>query len=449
MASMLPGILVGLVLGWLMAGVLWGVRRWRGDNLSVLRERVETAGEGDLTVQIPEDGRGEQGKLAGAFRDMLASLRSVFHDWRSQTATLINTGEQLSASAWEIGKSAQNSSSRVEEVGHSAKEVNQVVQDVANNINEVSKSASEATSSMQSGIESVEKASQQINQLKTAGERVDEIMGLIQSIAKKTDLLALNAAIEAANAGEAGHGFAVVADEVRKLAEQTSEATQSVNEVVEEVRTRSNESVQAMKEVQDQMGQVLTTIEHTDQSANQIASAAEELSATMSETTENIGEVQSNVEVVADKVTFIEDAAQQLNEMAFGLQNGLAKFMLEEGESDENVTWVDFELEKSSHHAWKTRLRNLLQARNSLSEQEAPDTHECRLGIWLANEGMPNYGSDATIQQFNRDHKALHDEIKQVIRLNNSGRSQEAWQHYNQFEDTCDRMLKTMESLTG
>jgi methyl-accepting chemotaxis protein len=285
----------------------------------------------DLGYRIPVVGRDRLAEMASAVNDLVDNQARLMRELQEQSSQVASASEELSASSDEINQNAQSTSQRVENVSNSAQEVNDVVQDVANNIQDVSTAASNTSSKTREGQEAVSEAAQRLEGLKTASQRVTEIMETIQSIAKKTDLLALNAAIEAANAGEAGQGFAVVADEVRKLAEQTSDATNQVNNIVSELDGETQASVGAMDQVRSKMGEMEELIQHTDQSANQIAAAAEELAATMSETTENMGEISSNVEQVTGSVREIQSAADQLNELANSLQSHVDRYRLGSG----------------------------------------------------------------------------------------------------------------------
>jgi len=69
-----------------------------------------------------------------------------------------------------------------------------------------------------------------------------EKIGVINEIAKRTDLLAINAAIEASRAGEKGRGFSVVSGEIRKLSENSQVAASEIISFVKETIHVTDES---------------------------------------------------------------------------------------------------------------------------------------------------------------------------------------------------------------
>lgn len=66
-------------------------------------------------------------------------------------------------------------------------------------------------------------------------KQIKDIVDVISSIARQTNLLAINATIEAARAGIHGKAFGVVAEEVKRLSRQTSASSLTIQEIVEEI----------------------------------------------------------------------------------------------------------------------------------------------------------------------------------------------------------------------
>lgn len=60
--------------------------------------------------------------------------------------------------------------------------------------------------------------------------KIQEILKVINTISKQTNMLSLNASIEASKAGEAGKGFAVVANEVKTLSRQTEDYAKEISD---------------------------------------------------------------------------------------------------------------------------------------------------------------------------------------------------------------------------
>jgi uncharacterized phage infection (PIP) family protein YhgE len=117
----------------------------------------------------------------------------------------------------------------------------------SNNASWHASSWTRSTSSTLGIRETVGRSAQTIAQLSDSTREIEQVVSLIQEIAKQTNLLALNAAIEAARAGESGRGFAVVADEVRKLAERTSQSTLEIDRMIQRVQHQAAEAVESMQ----------------------------------------------------------------------------------------------------------------------------------------------------------------------------------------------------------
>jgi methyl-accepting chemotaxis protein len=141
---------------------------------------------------------------------------------------------------------------------------------------------------MQEAQQELQAMSERSLALGELGQRIGEVLELIDEIAEQTNLLALNAAIEAARAGEAGKGFAVVAAEVRKLAERSMSSTEEIREIITSVQDKTNSLVLATEqglkstgELEQLMGSTVEVLEESLRATEQQREATQQVSAAM------------------------------------------------------------------------------------------------------------------------------------------------------------------------
>lgn len=142
--------------------------------------------------------------------------------------------------------------------------------------------------------------------LVSASDRISEIVGLISTIAKKTNLLALNASIEAARAGETGKGFAVVAGEVKALANQTERATEEICLQVDTVQQVARATADAIAAITEVIGAV-------DAQSQTIAAVIEDQRAVIQGVSGNATEAARGTEAVVEVAKDIKALAFNTN----------------------------------------------------------------------------------------------------------------------------------------
>ena len=96
-------------------------------------------------------------------------------------------------------------------------------------------------------VEQATETQQSVETMAGLSQGMSGVVGLISGVSRQTRMLALNAAIEAARAGEAGRGFAVVAGEVKQLANQTGDATQSIEDKLQQMASTAQASATVLK----------------------------------------------------------------------------------------------------------------------------------------------------------------------------------------------------------
>jgi chemotaxis protein histidine kinase CheA len=82
---------------------------------------------------------------------------------------------------------------------------------------------------------------------------------------------------------------------------------------------------------------------------------------------------------------------------------------------------LDFALARSKHLLWKSRLRDFLDGKSTLTLAEATSYKDCALGKWLYSSGLQQFGKLPEMQQLENLHQQFHGAVREVISLKTSG----------------------------
>jgi methyl-accepting chemotaxis protein len=251
------------------------------------------------------------------------------------TTKTIRTNSQIAVDATdEMHGRTNNASHDVRQLAERVTNVASAADELAAAIAEVSRQAEEASAVTQQAARETLLASSSVDNLSSISGRINEIVGLIKSIADQTNLLALNATIEAARAGEAGRGFAVVASEVKGLAQQTANATDEIGRQIAEMRAAIAESVDSIRRVSEQVPVIEHSSSAISAAMSQQRATTETISQEISDAArmtnaldEMTGSVLTSAQTAADAAKAVLDVMSELDKRSEIMNNRTREFV--------------------------------------------------------------------------------------------------------------------------
>jgi methyl-accepting chemotaxis protein len=348
--------IVSLVVLMVAFAISYMLARKISKPLERIAQLSERGKSGDLTITEDDfryGGRDELGVLVGSLSAMIVSQRTALSQVISTSDSVTEQTKTLTSLSQENNDAMLHTRSLIDEVSllcdtnadaiergsvgisemaQGANSVAKMSSDSANSLAKTTKISKGAVESVNNLVKSInivdEKTAENQSKIRELYDSVSEIsnfMNVIASIADQTNLLALNAAIEAARAGDVGRGFAVVAEEVRKLAEESRNASNSVEVLVTALRKSAEDAISATEDSVEIVKQIMSMakvavdglntgmdeITSANEAIQSIAAVAQEQAAASTDITSAIDAIKNSTGEISHKMSELNDLSNQ------------------------------------------------------------------------------------------------------------------------------------------
>jgi methyl-accepting chemotaxis protein len=308
----------------------------------------------DLSMELTVQSRDEFGELMNAFNRFLSRLRTVFVSFNHDASLVAISVYDLSASAKEITTTANEQSASVSEIVSTMENSKNLseqmaaktaeVADLAKQTQELSRKGVELRDANQEMMEGIRiqngKIIAEIRNLTDMILRINEAIGIIDSIADQTKLIAFNASLEASSSGEVGARFSVVAGEIRRFANNVVDSTSEIKQKIEEVQVASKsliaEANNGFKQIDQGYGRMVeqkVVFENIVKNSQNVATRSQQIS-NLSKQQEyastqilaTLKEISAGVKQFVTATASTSKIADNLNVMSTGLQDMVGKY---------------------------------------------------------------------------------------------------------------------------
>ncbi len=319
-----------LVLSLVMAmGAHRIIRRTVLQPLSVLLEHFKRMAQGDLRGNLPKGGRNEIGALLAGADHMQGNLVQTVAGIRGAASLMRMDTQDIAHRSSQIFHQTMRQAEALEQVTQATEALHESVRQSSLHAHDATEMAQQARQTATKGHEAVAQVIDNMNDIASCAQRIQNIVKLITGIATQTNLLALNAAVEAARAGAHGRGFAVVASEVRDLAQRSSQAADEIKALVE----ASDRSVAAgtgqVRQAGLAMDDILAAVSAVSERIDWIMQAAARQSDSIDTVRQVVETVKSDTQANLPLVRQTDEAADKLSAQAMRLHDIASVFQLE------------------------------------------------------------------------------------------------------------------------
>jgi chemotaxis protein histidine kinase CheA len=112
-----------------------------------------------------------------------------------------------------------------------------------------------------------------------------------------------------------------------------------------------------------------------------------------------------------------------------------------------DVKTQDFALARSKHLLWKSKLREFLDGKGTMTVAQAGSYKDCALGKWLYSSGLEEFGDVPEMRQLENLHQRFHEAVRKVISSKASGDTARSEQELARLESLSEQIVSLLTAL--
>jgi len=286
--------------------------------------------KGNLDVGITQEYSGDFAALKQSINGIVGSLSETMTNINTAAVQVAQGAHQVSDGNQAVSQGATEQAGAIEELTSSLTQISSQTEENAVKADKAKTLSAKAMTNATVGNEQMKDMKTAMDEINESSGNISKIIKVIDDIAFQTNILALNAAVEAARAGIHGKGFAVVAEEVRNLAARSATAAKETTELIEGSIKKAEAGTTITNKTADALTEIVGSVHEAAELVEAIAKASKEQAVGISQV--NRGIEQLSMVVQNNSATAQEGAAasEEMSSQAEMLKDMVEKFKVKE-----------------------------------------------------------------------------------------------------------------------